>query len=277
MAESYALDGGKQITFSAQSVEFAPNTWTHVVLIYENDGEAQREQHWRFKISVDSQETHGPAAYPVCSGKLKVGDAARPSMHAPSPEPVFFTIAEATIWHRSLSKDEVISLYSSHAKAANLSLKTLNNMLDQIELEIIGKNTLDDTAREQLIDEFKRHSVIIGSDRSIMTKLLKLVESYEKKYDGLFLNDATKWFGLDRSKTSIHNIMFWVQQAALDDIYTTRIVAGCAVSLLDGIKWRTARHFPGEVDIRIDPSLKHIRYIMATVGTYWGKQVRQHA
>ena len=269
MAVSSARDGGKKKHFGVESTEFSPNTWTHVVLVYQNEGEDQWESYWTFKIVVNMQDTHGAAAHNICNANLKVGDA------NPSEVQDSFSIAEATIWKRALTNGEVVSLYTSKIEIPNLSLKALNNVLGRIEKEVVGKTKLDNAVGLDLIAKFKRHKVMISNDLSTMAAVLALITRYENEHGGgLFLNEATKR-GLDKTKGSIDNVMFWVQQAALDEIYTSRIVTGCASTLLNGVKWKTARHFPGEVDPPANPSVVHPVVIMATVGTYWGKPVRQ--
>ena len=265
LANSYDLDGGKRKVFNVESVEFAINTWIHVALIYKNEvGNV-----WRLKMSVDSQDVQGPSAAPACHRTFKLGDA-------DSQEPMSsFSIAEATIWYRPITETEIFSLYSSKLNEETASQPALKAVISQIKMEVMGESNLSDDKRLQLIKEFKRHRVIIANDRATMSDVLDLVELYERhRGDGLFLNPATK-FGLNREGTSVDNLIFWVQQAALDFIYTSQVVPDCAISMLSGIKWKTARHFPGEVDPPRDPSLQYSVDVMATVDTFWGKEVRQ--
>ena len=258
---------GKEKVFVVESAEFPPETWAHVALIYKHEGGSS----WRLKISVNNQHAQGPFADPVCDSNLKSGNA------DPQETMSSFSLAEATVWYRTITQTEIESLYSSKASDGRTSQASLKTVLSQIKAEVMGESNLSEDNRLQLINEFKRHRKIIANDRSTITEVLALVSLYETYHSsGLFLNSATKLpHGLDREGASVDNLMFCVQQAALDFIYSSQNMADTAMDVLSGIKWKTARHFPGEVDPPTDPSLEHPIDVLATVNTFWGKKVRK--
>ena len=188
-----------------------------------------------------------------------------------------FEIAEATIYHRILSKTEVISLFLAKATVTGFSLDELDAAIDQLSGIVSGTISLTESEIDQLVEEFQSHVPLIGHSAASMGAMLDLIDAYELNTDGgLFKNTATA-NGLAREMNAdtkaIDRAMFAVYQAGLDEIYADHVQSGCAGEpLLENRAWSTSSYFPGGVaPSLVDSTLSHKVIVDGTVPATFGR------
>lgn len=117
-----------------------------------------------------------------------------------------------------------------------------------------------------------------------VTKALDLVEAFETGVHGpLFLTSShvsargfdRKGIDEDAQSFKLENAMITVQQAIMDEVYRSGVVASCSEGIFQGRSWQTARHYPGIVanGATPKPGATHTVLIEASVPPVWGVRV----
>ena len=127
---------------------------------------------------------------------------------------------------------------------------------------------------------FKTNAELLETEKPLMEAALDLVDAYETKVGALFINAASTG-GFVRKQPVVSDnkemerTMIYVQQAILDNIYSTSNIVSACSTFLTGRKWKTSFFFPGHVDhLDIeDATTVHVVKIKATHTAFWGRKV----
>ena len=127
---------------------------------------------------------------------------------------------------------------------------------------------------------FKTNAELLETEKPLMEAALNLVDAYETNKGALFINAASIG-GFVRNQPVVSDnkemerTMIVVQQAILDNIYSTSNIVSTCSTFLSGRKWKTSFFFPGHVDHLdiADATTIHVVKIKATHTAYWGRKV----
>jgi hypothetical protein len=170
-----------------------------------------------------------------------------------------------------------------------LSASDLRAAITAIQSHVDGSSTLSNVQLRSAWEKFKDNSEYLDMDFDSMDSAFNLVDTYESRYGGLFINSRSDKYGFKQEDSddgyTLERIILTVQQAILDEVYQgtlnhkayqTRIhdpiVENCK-DYLRGRYWKTSTYFPGFVDLPAQQSnVVHSVDIDATVNQYWGKR-----
>ena len=257
------------------SSPFPPDTWTHVVLNYQNDDYNNSKFSIYVNLIGDDYKGSRAGAHPnIYKNDLRIGDEGWGHIRP-------FEIADFKSYSRVLTESERKALFLSNSAAAGFSLAPVVSAIDKIGKHIAGEITLSSCEVKAEVLGFVQNSMLIDTNEYLLNKSLDLVDAYENGGGGpLFLNDNTTvngWPVIDRIGTEgdgkeIHRGMFSIQQSILDEVYNTWTVGSCSSALKDH-GWLTANYFPGAAPAPENPNEVHSASINASVPAYWGRPV----
>ena len=257
------------------SAPFPTDTWTHVVLNYQNDDYNNSKFSIYVNLIGNDYKGSRAGAHPnIYKSDLRIGDEGWGQIRP-------FEIADFKSYSRMLTERERKALFLSNAHAAGYSVGPVISAIDKIGKHIAGEVILSSCELKAEVQGFVKNSSLIDTQKDLINNSLDLVDAYENGGGGpLFLNDNTTvndWSVIDRIGTEgdgkeLHRAMFSIQQTILDEVYNTWTVASCPSTLQDH-GWLTANYFPGAAPAPENPNEVHSASINASVPAYWGRPV----
>ncbi|MCS5648797.1 MAG: M60 family metallopeptidase [Dehalococcoidia bacterium] len=257
------------------SAPFPTDTWTHVVLNYQNDDYNNSKFSIYVNLIGNDYKGSRAGAHPnIYKSDLRIGDEGWGQIRP-------FEIADFKSYSRMLTERERKALFLSNAHAAGYSVGPVISAIDKIGKHIAGEVILSSCELKAEVQGFVKNSSLIDTQKDLINNSLDLVDAYENGGGGpLFLNDNTTvndWSVINRIGTEgdgkeLHRAMFSIQQTILDEVYNTWTVASCPSTLQDH-GWLTANYFPGTAPAPENPNEVHSASINASVPAYWGRPV----
>ena len=168
------------------------------------------------------------------------------------------------------------------------SPEDLRSSIASIQSHVDGSSTLSDVQLRSALETFIANSEILEMDFDSLNSAFVLVDAYENKYGGMFINSRSDNGGFQKEDSddgyTLERVMIVVQQAIFDEVYRGTlpekahqarlhddIIENCQ-SYLRGRYWITSTYFPGFVELPSEqPTTVYALNIKATVNKYWGK------
>lgn len=165
--------------------------------------------------------------------------------------------------------------------------------LDLIKSYAYGSSTVTKAKLRSALETVNTNAALIGLDFHSMDSAFSVVDAYESRFGGMFINSRTDNSGFPRDDQNdghtLDRVILVVQQVLLDTVYfgtynrdkpnpydqfrdSFGVIENCK-DYLRGRYWKTSTYFPGFVSLSSSqPTTIHSVKVNATVPKYWGKE-----
>ena len=156
--------------------------------------------------------------------------------------------------------------------SANANVTDLIGALTALEDHIDGTAPLSAGEIETHKSTIDTNSHLMDDNSTVIAASFDLVEAYDTTpgYGPLWINHGN--FSRSSAPDDIHWTIYWVMQYIMDNTYTGANISSHE-SLIDGFRFESSAHFPGEADPPADPEATHTVSIDGTYLDMWGHEI----